>query len=104
MRLFNLKSNYKRFNFYTRFYDENQERLDLKRKQYQTLEQSNDEERKLIFREQLKDSWHSGKSRNAQHMSYNLRILSLIALILVLGYFIFNGLETIEKAIYILMD
>jgi hypothetical protein len=104
MRLFNFKTTYKRFHFYTRFYDENQERLDLKRKQYQNLENSNDEERKLIFREQLKDTWHSGKSRNTQSLNYNLRILSLIALILVLGYFILNGLETIERAIYILMD
>lgn len=103
MRLFNFKTNYKRFNFYTRFYDERKERLELKKKQMANAGEMGDQDRKLIFQEQLKESWASGKQRNTFNFNYNLRIISLIGLILVLGYFIFNGIEIIEKSIYILM-
>ena len=104
MRLFNFKSNYRRFNFYTRFYDENKERLDLKRKQYHNNEISSFEERKLIFKEQLKENWSINKSKSSLNLSYNIRILSLIGLILLLGYFILNGLEIIERVIFIIME
>lgn len=104
MRIFNFKSRYKRFHFYTRFYDENKERIELKRKQYQDLENASEEERKLIFKEQLRESWSNGKQRTTNNLYFNLRIISLIGIILLLGYFIFNGVDSIENVIFKVME
>jgi len=104
MKLFNTPSRYKRFSFYTRFYDERKERLELKKKQYQDLENATEEERKAIFREQMRDSWAMGKEREGAKLQSNIRILILIAIILILGYFVFNGLEQIESVVFRLME
>jgi hypothetical protein len=104
MKLFNTPSRYKRFSFYTRFYDERKERLELKKKQYEDLENATEEERKAIFREQMKDSWAMGKEREGAKLQSNIRILILIAIILILGYFVFNGLEQIESVVFRLME
>ncbi|MFM7473587.1 MAG: hypothetical protein ACKO00_06695 [Crocinitomicaceae bacterium] len=104
MKLFNTPSRYKRFSFYTRFYDERKERLELKKKQYEDLENATEEERKAIFREQMRDSWAMGKEREGAKLQSNIRILMLIAIILILGYFVFNGLEQIESVVFRLME
>ncbi len=104
MKLFNTPSRYKRFSFYTRFYDERKERLELKKKQYEDLENATEEERKAIFREQMRDSWAMGKEREGANFQSNMRILVLIAVILILGYFVFNGLEQIETVVFRLME
>lgn len=104
MKLFNTPSRYKRFSFYTRFYDERKERLELKKKQFEDLENATEEERKSIFREQIRDSWAMGKVREGEKLQSNIRILILIAIILILGYFVFNGLEQIESVIFRLME
>jgi hypothetical protein len=104
MKLFNTPSRYKRFSFYTRFYDERKERLELKKKQYEDLENATEEERKAIFREQMRDSWAMGKEREGAKFQSNIRILILIAIILILGYFVFNGLEQIESVVFRLME
>ncbi|HBW85942.1 MAG TPA: hypothetical protein DEF82_04130 [Crocinitomicaceae bacterium] len=104
MKLFNTPSRYKRFSFYTRFYDERKERLELKKKQYEDLENATEEERKAIFREQMRDSWAMGKEREGAKLQSNIRILILIAVILILGYFVFNGLEQIESVVFRLME
>lgn len=104
MKLFNTPSRYKRFSFYTRFYDERKERLELKKKQYEDLENATEEERKAIFREQMRDSWAMGKEREGAKLQSNIRILVLIAIILILGYFVFNGLEQIESVVFRLME
>lgn len=104
MKLFNTPSRYKRFSFYTRFYDERKERLELKKKQYEDLENATEEERKAIFREQMRDSWAMGKEREGAKLQSNIRILILIAIILILGYFVFNGLEQIESVVFRIME
>jgi len=76
----------------------------LKKKQYEDLENATEEERKAIFREQMRDSWAMGKEREGAKLQSNIRILILIAVILILGYFVFNGLEQIESVVFRLME
>lgn len=104
MRIFNIKPRYKRFNFYTRFYDESKERIELKRKQYHDLENASAEERKMILKEQMRESWSNGKKRQSANLYFNIRIITLICIIFLLGYFIFNGVDSVEKVIYKIMD
>ena len=104
MKLFGAPSRYKRFNFYTRFYDDRKERLELKRKQYEDFENATEQERKDIFREQMRESWAMGKERQQASFQSNVRIFILIVIILTLGYFVFNGLDQIESVILNIMD
>ncbi len=104
MKLFNTPSRYKRFSFYTRFYDERKERLALKKKQFEDYENASEEERKAIFREQMRDSWAMGKEREKMSFQSNMRIFVLILIILILGYFVFNGLEQVETVVFRLME
>lgn len=104
IKLFNTPSRYKRFSFYTRFYDERKERLELKKKQYEDLENATEEERKAIFKEQMRDSWALGRRREKANLQSNTRIFVLISIILILGYFVFNGLEEVESVIFRLME
>lgn len=92
-------SRYKRFNFVPRYYDERKERLELKRKMYQEQELDSDSQRAEFFRDSLHQSWNRGKIFRKQKQSANMRTLILILLILVLGYFIFNGLDDVDQVI-----
>ncbi len=103
LKLFNTKIQHKRFDFMPRYYDERKERLELKRKQFQENENLSDSERTAAMREQLKDNWSHGRARQQANYQANFRILILIGVIVVLGYFIFNGLDDIEQVIQKIM-
>jgi hypothetical protein len=103
LKLFNTKIQNKRFDFMPRYYDERKERLELKRKQFQENENLTENERVTAMREQLKENWSHGKVRQQANYQANFRILILIGVIVVLGYFIFNGLDDIEQVIHKIM-
>ena len=90
-----------RFNYNPMYYNERKERLDRKREQYQKLEDNSlsDTDRREMFRENLKEGFSGGQYRQAQQRSSNIRVLILIGLILVLGYFIFNGVSEVDTVV-----
>jgi hypothetical protein len=102
LRFFNPKITHKKFSFYTRYYDERKEKLDLKRKSYETSE-LNSEDRTEILKDKLRDTWSVGKTRQKANYEANFRVVVLIFLIVALGYFVFNGLDDIDKVIHKLM-
>jgi len=83
------------------YYDERKERLDRKREQYQKLEDNtiSDDERRELFRENLKEGFSRAHYRQTQQRSSNIRVLILIGLILVLGYFVFNGVNEVDTVV-----
>jgi hypothetical protein len=89
----------KRFNYVPRYYDERKERLELKKKAFLEEEKSTDGQRKELLRDAIHQSWNRSKHVSKQKQSANLRIVILIALILVLGYFVFNGLDDVDQVI-----
>jgi len=90
-----------RFNYNPMYYDERKERLDRKREQYQKLEDNtiSDAERRELFRENLKEGFSRAHYRQTQQRSSNIRVLILIGLILVLGYFVFNGVNEVDTVV-----
>ena len=90
-----------RFNYNPMYYDERKERLDRKREQYQKLEDNtiSDDERRELFRENLKEGFSRAHYRQTQQRSSNIRVLILIGLILVLGYFVFNGVNEVDTVV-----
>jgi hypothetical protein len=89
----------KRFNYAPRYYDERKERLEMKKKSFLEDEKSSDSQRKELLRDAIHQSWNRSKYVSKQKQSANLRIVILIVLILVLGYFVFNGLDDVDQVI-----
>jgi Ca2+/H+ antiporter len=90
-----------RFQYNPLYYDERKEKLKQKKEQYRKIENNemSDEERRKMFRENLHDGWSRAHYRQTEKKSSNYRIIILIVLILVLGYFVFNGVDHIDKVI-----
>jgi len=82
-------------------YDERKERLELKKAQFESLKREDltEEERRKILRQNMSESWSRGSNVEKQRSSANLRVFLLIILILILGYFIFNGLDDVDVVV-----
>jgi len=90
-----------RFRYTPMYYDERKEKIKQKREQYAKLSNGSisHEERKNILRDKMKADWSRTEIRKNQHRSSNIRILILIALIVVLGYFVFNGIDEVDTIV-----
>jgi hypothetical protein len=47
----------------------------------------------------MSESWTRGSNAEKQRSSANLRVFLLIILIVILGYFIFNGLDDVDVVV-----
>ena len=103
MKFLNSRLRPKRFAYFPRYYDERKEKLELKRKLYGD-ENLSENDRVSIMRERLKDKRGSNRVNQNQLYNRNTRSLFLIFLLLVLGYFILNGLDDIDRVIFKSMD
>jgi hypothetical protein len=91
----------KRFDYSPMYYDERKERLALKKKEFEKLDDNtlNSEDRKSILRNNLQSTWSRSQHTQKQKHSSNLRVLLLIGLLLALGYFIFNGINEVDTVV-----
>lgn len=101
LRFLNRTIENQRFNYNPMYYDERQERLERKKRQYRSLENEpvSEERRKELFRENLQEGFSRAKYRQTQQRSSNLRVVILIGIIVVLGYFIFNGVDQVDTIV-----
>ena len=102
IKFFFKQTKHRKFFYSPRYYDERKERLEKKKAMYQNLTNLSDEERKEALRDQIQNRWNRTADLNKQKNAANSRTIILILAILVLGYFVFNGLNHIEKVIHIL--
>ena len=103
MKFLNSKLRPKRFAYFPRYYDERKERLELKRKLYADQNLSEDD-RILLMRERIKEKRTDQQIHQNYLYSKNTRSLVLIFLVLILGFFLLNGLDDIDLVIFKLMD
>ena len=91
----------KRFDYSPLYYDERKERLDLKKKEFEAMENQNlsEEDRKKILRNNMQTSWSRSQHTQKQKQSANFRVLLLIGILLALGYFIFNGVNQVDTVV-----
>lgn len=96
----NVKSN-KRFDYTPMYYDQRKEERERKRAYYEKLEtgEIGEEERRAMFRENLKSGLTRGEMRQSQSRSANIRVLLLIGLLIALGYFLFNGIDRVDTVV-----
>lgn len=92
---------HKRFNYSPMYYDERKERLELKKKEFGRLQDENlsEKDRKDILRRNMQDSWGRSKKLSQQKQSANLRVVLLIALILIIGYYFFSGVDEVDTVV-----
>lgn len=91
----------KRFGYNPMYYDERKEELERKRAYYEKMNtgELGENERRQMFRENLKTGLSRGEYRQGQNRSANLRVILLIVLIIALGYFMFNGIERVDTVV-----
>lgn len=90
-----------RFEYRPRYYDERKERLERKKAMYRSAEEGTltEEERRSMLKENIRDNWARGHHRQNQLRWANFRVLILVAVLLALGYFVFFGLDSVDKIV-----
>lgn len=90
-----------RFEYRPRYYDERKERLERKKELYRRNDEGTltEDERRSMLRENLRENWGHGKLRESQVRWSNIRVLILIGVLLALGYFIFYGMDSVDKIV-----
>ncbi|MDX2361198.1 MAG: hypothetical protein QNK23_10345 [Crocinitomicaceae bacterium] len=106
IRFLNKIIDHQRFQYNAMHYDERKERLDRKKEEYKKAENGDmtDEDRRKFFRENIREGFSRAEYRQSQNKSYNIRVLILIAIIVGLGYFIFNGVDEVDIIVNKLWD
>lgn len=102
-----LNKNFKprRFDYSPMYYDERKERLELKKAEFQRLRDAemDPEEREALLRQNMKQTWSRAQHNQQQKYSANVRTLIILAIIIALGYFIFNGMDDVDVVVKKLM-
>lgn len=102
MKFLNSNIKPKKFGFFPRYYDARKEKTDLKKKFY-SGEKLSDEERIMLMREKIEEQKQENRVSKNIVYSQNTRTLVLLSVIIVLGYFLLNGLDEIDRVIFKLM-
>ncbi|MFT7345336.1 MAG: hypothetical protein ACI9XP_001931 [Lentimonas sp.] len=91
----------KRFDYSPMYYDERKEKLELKKKEFSGLSSNNlsPSDRKDILRRNMQTTWQKNQQGQKARKTSNMRVLMLIGIILILGYFIFNGLDEVDTVV-----
>ena len=91
----------KRFDYNPRYYDERKERVKQRQEHYRKLSEGsyNDNERRENFKDNIRAEWSRSQVRQHHRRSSNMRTMILVALILALGYFIFNGVDEVDAVV-----
>mgnify|MGYP007011822719 CR=1 FL=1 len=85
---------HRRYDYAPRHYDERKERLKARIEQFQKEnEASTHDERLITLRDKISDNWIRGEEYKKSIVQSNLRIVIILAVILALVFFVFNGLE-----------
>lgn len=92
----------RRFNYTPMYYDEQKEYLELKKAQYRELgdDEKDIETRKAILRQELTQGWSRAQHSQQAKKSANFRVLILIGVIILLGYFLLYGIDDVDTVVH----
>lgn len=83
------------------YYNEQKEYLEMKKAQF-SEEEGKDvdiETRKSIMKHELSASWSRTQNASSQRKAANIRVLLLIAVIIILGYFLLYGIDEVDTVV-----
>ena len=101
IRFLNKTIENKRFDYTPMYYDERKEALNKKKELYSRMQSGamSESEKRDLLRQEMRQSWSRTNYRKSQEKASNIRILILIAVLLTLGYFIFNGIDEVDNIV-----
>lgn len=91
----------RKFDYQPMYYDERRERIQKKKEQLRRAEagEMTPEERRELLRESMRGEWERADYRQRQTRSSNVRIFTLILVLLGLFYFLFFGIDQVETIV-----
>ncbi|XOV68095.1 MAG: hypothetical protein ACFHU9_02760 [Fluviicola sp.] len=91
----------RRFDYQPRYYDERKERLEKRKEQLRRAEsgEMSPEERKQMLREAMRAESDRAGYRQSQRQSSNIRIFTLLLVLMGLFYFLFFGIDKVETIV-----
>ena len=100
-RFLNKSIENRQFDYTPMYYDERKEVLKQKKEFYQKVENGelSADERRAVLRENLRSEYRRSDYRKSANRTSNYRILLLIAVLVALGYFIFNGVDQVDTVV-----
>ncbi len=83
------------------YYDEKKEALNKKKELYRRMNEGEltESEKREVLKNEMRQSWSRTNYRKSQEKASNIRILILILVLLILGYFIFNGIDEVDTIV-----
>lgn len=101
LRFLNKTIQHRQFDYSPLYFDERKDRLNKKKELYSKLEtgELSEDDRREMLRNSIREEWSRTEHRKELNKKANIRILLLIALILILGYFIFNGVDQVDTVV-----
>jgi len=91
----------RKFDYQPRYYDERKERLEKKKEQIRRAESGelSPEERKKMIRDAMRSESDRAGYRQRQRQSSNVRIFTLLLVLMGLFYFLFFGIDKVETVV-----
>lgn len=90
----------RRYDYTPRYYDEKKEKLKARIRRYESENQNENENenenrdiRLIELRERISDNWVRGEEYKKSIFTSNIRLVIILAVILALIFFVFNGLD-----------
>lgn len=101
IRFLNKSITPKRFSYNPLYYNEQKERLEERKAHFEKLSEGNynDSDRLNTFKANIRSEWSRSEMRSQNNRAANIRVLILVGLILVLGYFVFNGVDQVDTIV-----
>jgi len=103
LRFLNSNIKPRKFDYFPRYYNARKEKIELKRKFYSNENLSQDE-RVLLMREKIEEQKQENRVSKNGVYSQITRTLVLLSIVFILGYFLLNGLDDIDRVIFKLMN
>jgi Na+/glutamate symporter len=91
----------RQFDYSPMYYSERKERLTQKREHYRKIQENelSEDEKRSFYKSSMKENWSRTQMRQNHTKSANMRTVILIAIIVALGYFIFNGVDEVDTVV-----
>jgi hypothetical protein len=91
----------RKFDYQPRYYDERKDRLEKRKEQLRRAEsgEMTPEERREMMRESMRGEWERADYRQTQTRSSNVRIFTLVVVLVGLLYFLFFGVDNVETIV-----
>lgn len=101
LRFFNKTIEHRSFKYTPMYYDDQKEYIEMKKAQHRdtSTDEIDIETRKEILRHELSSGWSRAQHATQAKRTANIRVLILIAVIIILGYFLLYSVDEVDVVV-----